>query len=81
MQTKLKLNFVENTIDIFNLLLNFEKTDAIMSLPNNKAAGIYGVPTEFYKANRKKSATLLHPHIKDAWENGSFPSVGLMELL
>ena len=29
---------------------------------------------EFHKANPKQSSTLLHPLIKDAWENESFPS-------
>ena len=42
------------------------------SLPNNKAAGIDGIPAECYKANSKQSATLLHALIKDDWENESF---------
>ena len=52
-----------------------EIRDAIKSLSNNKAAGIDRIPAEFYKANPKESApALLHPQIKDAWENESFPS-------
>ena len=51
-----------------------EIRDTIKTLPKKKAAGIDGIPVELYKANLKQSAALLHPLIKDACENESFPS-------
>ena len=45
------------------------------------AAGIDGIAAEFYKPNPKKSATFLHPLIKDAWENERFASEWTDEII
>ena len=47
---------------------------AIKSLPRNKAAGIDGIPAEFYKANPNKAASLLQPLIHEAWANKTLPN-------
>ena len=43
--------------------------DAIKALASSKAAGIGGIPAEFFKA-----ACLLHALIHGAWDNENFPS-------
>lgn len=49
-------------------------TAAIKALPNNKAAGIDGIPAEFYKVDPAASAEMLLPLITSIWENETFPS-------
>ena len=51
-----------------------EIIDAIKALTSNKAAGIDGIPAEFFKANQNQAACLLQPLIHEAWANESFSS-------
>lgn len=51
-----------------------EVRDAIKWLPNNKAAGVDGIPAEFFKCHPEKAAELLCPLISTVWNNESFPS-------
>ena len=50
-----------------------EIADAIRSLPNNKAAGVDGLPAEFFKAQPMVAAGLLHPLIDATWVSEKFP--------
>jgi hypothetical protein len=51
-----------------------EVVKSIKALPNNKAAGIDGIPAEFFKACPEISAEKLLPLINFIWENESFPA-------
>jgi hypothetical protein len=51
-----------------------EVINSIKSLPNNKAAGIDGIPAEFFKACPNISAEKLLPLIHYIWENETYPS-------
>ena len=46
---------------------------AIRSLPRNKAAGIDGIPAEFYKVDPLTSAKLLEPILVKAWQSKILP--------
>ena len=46
---------------------------AINSMPNKKAAGVDGIPAEFYKADVGLSAKLLQPLLAKAWQSCVFP--------
>lgn len=51
-----------------------EISATIKQLPNGKAAGIDGIPSEIYKADSTLSAEILFPLITQVWEQESFPS-------
>ena len=46
---------------------------AIKSIPSGKAAGINGIPTEFYKSNPYMAAEMLQPILEEAWLSEAFP--------
>ena len=46
---------------------------AIKSLPSGKAAGIYGIPAEFYKSNPYMAAEVLQTILEEAWLSEAFP--------
>ena len=50
-----------------------EIKDAIAALPNNKAAGVDGLPAEFFKAQPGLAADMLHPLINASWISEKFP--------
>ena len=50
-----------------------EIRDAVKTLPNNKAAGVDGIPAEFYKAQPGLAAEWLFPLIKACWEQEQYP--------
>ena len=46
---------------------------AIKSIPSGKAAGIDGIPAEFYKSNPYMAAEVLQPILEEAWLSEAFP--------
>ena len=50
-----------------------EIRDAIASLPNNKAAGVDGLPAEFFKDQPAVAADLLYLLITTSWISDQFP--------
>ena len=46
---------------------------AIKSIPYGKAAGIDGIPTEFYKSNHYMTAEVLPPIRGESWLSEAFP--------
>ena len=50
-----------------------EIVSAIKSLPSGKAAGIDGIPAEFYKSNPYMPAVVLLPILEEAWLSETFP--------
>ena len=46
---------------------------AIKFLPSGKAAGIDGIPAEFYKSNLDMAAKVLQPILEEAWSSEAFP--------
>ena len=49
-----------------------EISEAIKTLKMNKAPGLDGIPAELLQIDAKLTASLLHQHIKQAWENEQF---------
>ena len=50
-----------------------EIVSAIKSVPSGKAAGIVGIPAEFYKSNPYMVAEVLQPILEVAWLSEAFP--------
>ena len=50
-----------------------ETVSAIKPIPSDKAAGIDGIPAEFYKSNPYMAAEVLHPILEEAWLSEEFP--------
>ena len=50
-----------------------EIVSAIKSIPSGKAAGIDGIPAEFYKSNPYIAAEVLQPILEEAWLSEAFP--------
>ena len=69
-QTRMRTNTRINT-DALSIVLIIA---AIKSLQSNKAAGIDGIPAEFYNANTNQGACLLQPLIHEAWVNEILPN-------
>ena len=44
-----------------------------LSNSSGKAAGIDGIPAEFYKSNRNMAAEVLQPILEEAWLSEAFP--------
>ena len=49
-----------------------EIVSAIKSVLSGKAAGINGIPTEFYKSNLYMAAEVLQPILEGAWLSEAF---------
>ncbi|XP_073829123.1 uncharacterized protein [Musca autumnalis] len=50
-----------------------EIATAINKLKKNKAPGEDGIPPELLQVDATLSATIIHPHILEAWENETLP--------
>ena len=52
---------------------NSEIVSAIKSIPSGEAAGIDGIPAEFYKSNAYMAAEVLQPILEEACLSEAFP--------
>ena len=50
-----------------------EIVSAIKSIASGKAAGIDGIPAEFYKSKPYLAAEVLQPILEEAWLSEAFP--------
>ena len=50
-----------------------EIVSAFKSIPSGKAAGIDGIPAEFYKSNLYMAAEVLQPILEETWLSEAFP--------
>ena len=50
-----------------------EIVSAIKSLPSGEAAGIDGIPAEFYTSNPYMAAEVLLPILEEAWLSEAYP--------